>query len=144
MMLAHCEPCSACCSSTKRTARSRTSVEYRFAVPIDSILSHVGVSGKAGAVQTALAGAFIALLAFARVAPARIEEMVVTAQKREESIQNVPITIAAVSAAVLDENEIDNVYTLQTVVPALQVQSVEQPPGMNGWRNIPASRFMLG
>jgi outer membrane receptor protein involved in Fe transport len=84
------------------------------------------------------------LLAFARVAPARIEEMVVTAQKREESIQNVPITIAAVSAAVLDENEIDNVYTLQTVVPALQVASVEQPPGMNGWRNIPASRFMLG
>jgi len=53
-MLAHCEPCSACCSSTSRTARSRTSFEYRFAVPINSILSHVGVSGKAGAVHVAL------------------------------------------------------------------------------------------
>jgi AraC-like DNA-binding protein len=35
-----------------RTARSRTSFEYRFAVPINPILSQVGVSGKAGAVQT--------------------------------------------------------------------------------------------
>ncbi len=38
-------------TSTSRTARSRTSVEYRFAVSINSIRSHVGVSGKAGAVQ---------------------------------------------------------------------------------------------
>jgi hypothetical protein len=34
-----------------RTARSRTSFEYRFAVPINSILSQVEVSGKAGAGQ---------------------------------------------------------------------------------------------
>jgi hypothetical protein len=38
-------------SRTSRTARSRTSFEYRFAVPINSILSQVEVSGKAGAVQ---------------------------------------------------------------------------------------------
>jgi hypothetical protein len=34
-----------------RTARSRTSAEYRFAVPINSILSQVEVSRKAGTVQ---------------------------------------------------------------------------------------------
>jgi len=45
------EPSSPCCSRTSRTARSLTSIEYRFAVPIDSILSQVEVSGKADTVQ---------------------------------------------------------------------------------------------
>jgi hypothetical protein len=53
-MLAHCEPCSACCSRTSRTARSRTSVEYHFVVAIDFILSQVEVSGKTEVVQAAV------------------------------------------------------------------------------------------
>ena len=38
---AHCESCSASCSNTSRTARSRTSGEKRFDVLIDSILLYV-------------------------------------------------------------------------------------------------------
>jgi hypothetical protein len=49
-IVAHRELCSAWCSITIRTARSRTSAENRFD-PINPILSQVGVSGKAGAVH---------------------------------------------------------------------------------------------
>src|SRR6056297_2203611 len=50
---AHCEPCSASCSRTSRTARSRSSTGYGFVgflVSMDPILPKVGASGKPGAV----------------------------------------------------------------------------------------------
>jgi len=54
LIAAHCEPYSPACSSTIRTARARTSGEYRSPVPLSvhrSILSRFGASGKPGAVQ---------------------------------------------------------------------------------------------
>ena len=41
---AHCESYSRSCSSTIRTARSRTSGEYRLGLPMDSILPGNGAS----------------------------------------------------------------------------------------------------
>ena len=50
-IVSHCDPCSASCSKTIRTARSRTSGEYLFLFLHDSILSQNGASGNPGAVH---------------------------------------------------------------------------------------------
>lgn len=50
-----------------------------------------------------------------------IEELVVTAQKREQSIQDVPISIAALSGADLERQKLDNAKDIVTMVPNLQV-----------------------
>ena len=51
-----------------------------------------------------------ALLLTAGMAFAQIEEVIVTAQKRAESIQDVPISMAALSRGDLDALEIKRVY----------------------------------
>lgn len=48
-----------------------------------------------------------------------IEEIVVTAQKREENLQDVPIAIQAFSADLLDAKGIDEAKDLQSVTPGL-------------------------
>ena len=48
---AHCESCSRSCSSTSRSARSRTSGEYRLGLPIESILPRNRASRTPGTVQ---------------------------------------------------------------------------------------------
>jgi iron complex outermembrane recepter protein len=50
-----------------------------------------------------------------------LAEVVVTAQKRSENIQNVPITVTAVGAATLDNAHITNLGDLPNLVPALQI-----------------------
>lgn len=49
-----------------------------------------------------------------------LEEVVVTAQKREENLQSVPIAIAAVSANMMDKMQIVDLSTLVQAVPGLQ------------------------
>jgi outer membrane receptor protein involved in Fe transport len=53
----------------------------------------------------------------AQTAPAGIEEIVVTAQKRQESIQSVPIAVSAFSAADLEARRLDGGQDLQLSVP---------------------------
>ena len=58
-----------------------------------------------------------------------IEEIIVTAQKREQSVQDVPIAISAFSQEFLDDAGVDDVLELQFFVPGLTVynnQSVSQ------------------
>lgn len=50
-----------------------------------------------------------------------LEEIVVTAQKRAESLQDTPISIAAMTAADLENRGIYDINDLRTEVPALQV-----------------------
>ena len=50
-------------------------------------------------------------------AAAAIEEVVVTAQKRSESVQDVPISVSAFDAAALDAQQIDGFSDLQFNVP---------------------------
>lgn len=57
-----------------------------------------------------------------RAAPSRsrmIEEIIVTAQKREENLQKVPISIQAFSAEQLDAKGIDNPSNLPQITPGL-------------------------
>ena len=57
----------------------------------------------------------------AQQADTTLEEIIVTAQKRAESLQDTPISIAAVSARDLENNGINDLTDLQSEVPNLQV-----------------------
>jgi len=53
-----------------------------------------------------------------------IEEVIVTAQKRSESLQTVPVSITALTAAQLDEVKMDTPSDLISQVPNLQVNGI--------------------
>jgi len=50
-----------------------------------------------------------------------IEEVIVTAQKREQSVQDVPIAVSAFSQDFLDEAGVDDILELQFFVPGLTI-----------------------
>ena len=58
---------------------------------------------------------------------ARLEEIIVTAQRREESIQDVPIAISAISAESLRQQGISSAFDLLGKVPSLTVTSAGNP-----------------
>ena len=61
----------------------------------------------------------VALAAFASTAQAQTvsDEIVVTAQKREESIQEVPIAISAFSEETLESRQINDAQDIMQAVP---------------------------
>jgi outer membrane receptor protein involved in Fe transport len=72
-------------------------------------------------------------------APAGLEEIVVTAQKREESLQNVPISIQAIGTAKLEELHISNYSDYANFLPTLSTQNGGQAGGSGFQRS-----FMRG
>lgn len=52
-----------------------------------------------------------------------IEEIIVTAQKREQNLQDVPIAISALSPAYLEKREITSIANLSGLAPNLKVQT---------------------
>ncbi len=58
--------------------------------------------------------------ALAQTTSVQLEELVVTAQKRAENVQDVPISITAVSGAEIERAHMVNFGQLTTVVPSLQ------------------------
>jgi iron complex outermembrane recepter protein len=71
----------------------------------------------------------VATVSTAALAESEIEEIVVTAQRRAESLQTVPIAITAVTAADLARNGIHDLGTLAGQVPGLTFSSFA--PGQN-------------
>jgi iron complex outermembrane receptor protein len=59
--------------------------------------------------------------AVSEAADGGIEEIVVTAQRREESLQDVPLSITAITGDDLRENDIRDVTRLEQTVPGLRV-----------------------
>ena len=57
-----------------------------------------------------------------------LEEIVVTAQKREDNIQTVPIAITAISGDVLDNKAVVNLESLQGLVPGAQIGQFANTP----------------
>src|SRR5207237_914536 len=51
----------------------------------------------------------------------RLDDIIVTARKREESLQDVPIAVSAFSAKALEQQHIENLENLRFVVPNLSV-----------------------
>jgi iron complex outermembrane receptor protein len=56
-----------------------------------------------------------------------LEEVIVTAQKREQSMQDVPLTIAAVSNELIQQANLESLDEVQTLVPALNIYSATGP-----------------
>jgi iron complex outermembrane receptor protein len=54
---------------------------------------------------------------------AELEEIIVTAEKRSENIQDVPISVIAVSAQALQDAGVKDIHDLQTLTPGLTVTS---------------------
>lgn len=52
-----------------------------------------------------------------------LEEIIVTAQKREQNLQDVPISISALSPAYLEKREITSIANLSGLAPNLKVQT---------------------
>lgn len=62
--------------------------------------------------------------AFAQTAEtATVEEIVVTAQKRSENLQDVPVSVAAFSGEALTERGVTNVIGLNNLAPGLRISS---------------------
>ncbi len=80
-----------------------------------------------------LAGAVLfgqATVALAQDTPAGfggLEEVVVTAQKREQSLQDVPVAISALSAAALENAGVQDMYDVAAQIPSLSVQQNVNP-----------------
>jgi iron complex outermembrane receptor protein len=66
---------------------------------------------------------FIPLYAVSQEASSGIEEIVVTAEKREQNLQDVPSSITAISDAEMETANIQNMFDLQTSIPSLVVGS---------------------
>lgn len=60
----------------------------------------------------------------------RLEEIVVTAQKREQNVQDVPISLTALSEGSIETNRIQSMADLSGVTPNLTIR-----PGAGGGRN---------
>ena len=64
------------------------------------------------------------LLCAASLAQAEVEEITVTAERREANLQEVPISVSAFSAADIGELQIDNVQDISAAVPNMQMYTV--------------------
>ena len=53
----------------------------------------------------------------AEMAQAQLDEIVVTATKRERSLQDIPVSVSAFSAEALELSGVTNIDSLQTSVP---------------------------
>jgi iron complex outermembrane receptor protein len=74
-----------------------------------------------GALLLAATQAFAEESAQVDASAGTIEEVVVTAQKREQLLQDVPLAISAISAAQVEERGIDNLLDLKALAPNLLV-----------------------
>jgi outer membrane receptor protein involved in Fe transport len=54
-----------------------------------------------------------------------VEEVIVTATKREQTLQEVPVAVSVVEAQVLEEAQINDIVDLQSVVPSLRVSQLQ-------------------
>ena len=66
----------------------------------------------------------------AEMAQAQLDEIVVTATKRERSLQDIPVSVSAFSAEALELSGVTNLDSLQTSVPGFSVQT-SQSSGQN-------------
>ena len=68
-----------------------------------------------------LSVAVVAAMSVPALAQDTMEEVVVTATKRAESIQDVPLSVSVVTGEVIERAEVRDLLDLQSVVPSLRV-----------------------
>ena len=67
-----------------------------------------------------LSVAVVAAMSVPALAQDTMEEVVVTATKRAESIQDVPLSVSVVTGEVIERAEVRDLLDLQSVVPSLR------------------------
>ncbi len=60
-----------------------------------------------------------------------MEEVVVTAQKREQTLQDVPVAVSVVTDETLEQAQINDIVDLQSVVPSLRVTQLQTTGNTN-------------
>ena len=58
-----------------------------------------------------------------------LQDIIVTARRRAESAQTVPVAVSVISAQSLQQHQVTNAYQLVNLTPSLQVQSANQEVG---------------
>lgn len=89
---------------------------------------HLRTTVSAPAVLGAVVGAAVmgfAGVAAAQEAPASVDDIIVTAQKREQSLQDVPIVVTTLSQEVLDGAGVQDIKDLQILTPGMTVTSTQ-------------------
>lgn len=61
-----------------------------------------------------------------------LEEVIVTAQKREERLQNVPLAVSVIAEGALEQAGIRSIDDLDTLVPSLQIVNTSRPGEFQG------------
>ncbi len=92
-----------------------------------------------GLKAVAIAGSFLILINPASAqdeAVSSIEEVIVTSQRVEESLQDVPIAVTALTANMLDDMQIESGSDLQLVTPSLNFQGNDSGGGAFNIRGI--------
>ena len=77
---------------------------------------------------------------------AQLEEVMVTAQKRVQSVQDIPISISAVSGEAMQNALVTDIFDLRAVVPALEIRAVDPPSQGTSFaiRGLGTSVFNMG
>ncbi len=76
--------------------------------------------------------AFVASVAFSGTANAQIkDEIIVTATKRQQTLQETPVTVSVTSADTLEKAQILDITDLQSVVPSLRVGQLQSSKNTN-------------
>lgn len=70
---------------------------------------------------TALSTAFLAGTPATSLADGLLEEVVVTAQKRTQNLQDVPVAVTAFTGEMLRESGVRDMFELATIAPSLSV-----------------------
>ena len=78
---------------------------------------------QAFALLSAITGAIAVSSSWAQEAAPTLSEIIVTAQKREQNIQDVPISVIALSAQQLKDGGVTDIKNLQALTPGLTVTS---------------------
>ncbi|MGC6472444.1 MAG: TonB-dependent receptor [Parvibaculales bacterium] len=81
--------------------------------------------------KTTATGTLIASLAMTQVALANVDEIVVTAAKREQTLQEVPIAVTVTSGETIEQAQIVDLLDLQTVVPSLRISQLQSSANTN-------------
>ncbi|WP_373077522.1 TonB-dependent receptor [Zhongshania sp.] len=77
--------------------------------------------------KSCLSVAILTALVLPNIAQAALEEVIVTAQKREQNLQDVPMAITALGRELLEDNEVTNLQDLTKLVPSLSMTSTDNP-----------------
>lgn len=84
-----------------------------------------------GTTAVAFALAIAASPIFAQDAPMVVEEIIVMAQKREQTLQQVPVAVSVVTAETLDRSQVMDMKDLQFIVPSLRVTQLQTTGNTN-------------